>query len=176
MVVVEKGWGGVNWIDLTEDKDQLRALVNAVMNLRVLLNADKLLNGYTTGGHSSSADLHRVIFHPNGYARTTDYSHVFLAGSPRKRKQAYTVAGASKAACLGREHVAGNLAAGGHGEPRSSPTRSISYSRLFQIIMLAGTRVVAPPCLRCIQHMSVMLYILLSHVVSVHKQRAACVV
>jgi hypothetical protein len=31
----EIGWGGMDWIDLAEDTDQWRALVNAVMNLRV---------------------------------------------------------------------------------------------------------------------------------------------
>jgi hypothetical protein len=31
----EIGWGGVNWIDLAQDRDQWRALVNTVMNLRV---------------------------------------------------------------------------------------------------------------------------------------------
>jgi hypothetical protein len=31
----EIGWDGGDWIDLAEDKDQWRALVNAVMNLRV---------------------------------------------------------------------------------------------------------------------------------------------
>jgi hypothetical protein len=28
-------WGGMDWIDLAQDKDQWRALVNRVMNLRV---------------------------------------------------------------------------------------------------------------------------------------------
>jgi hypothetical protein len=31
----EIGWDGMNWIDLSQDRDQRRALVNAVMNLRV---------------------------------------------------------------------------------------------------------------------------------------------
>jgi hypothetical protein len=31
----EIGWGGMYWIDLAQDRDQLRALVNTVMNLRV---------------------------------------------------------------------------------------------------------------------------------------------
>jgi hypothetical protein len=29
------GWGGMDWIDLAYDRDQWRALVNTVMNLRV---------------------------------------------------------------------------------------------------------------------------------------------
>jgi hypothetical protein len=32
----EIGWDGVNWIDMTQDRDQWRALVNTVLNLRVL--------------------------------------------------------------------------------------------------------------------------------------------
>jgi hypothetical protein len=28
-------WDGMNWIDLAQDRDQRRALVNTVMNLRV---------------------------------------------------------------------------------------------------------------------------------------------
>jgi hypothetical protein len=31
----EIGWGGIGWIDLAQDRDQWRALVNMVMNLRV---------------------------------------------------------------------------------------------------------------------------------------------
>jgi hypothetical protein len=31
----EIGWGDMDWIDLAEDRDQWRALVNTVMNLRV---------------------------------------------------------------------------------------------------------------------------------------------
>jgi hypothetical protein len=35
MNVREIGWGGMDWIDLAQDRDQWRALVNTVMNLRV---------------------------------------------------------------------------------------------------------------------------------------------
>jgi hypothetical protein len=31
----EIGWDGVEWIDLAQDKNQWRALVNTVLNLRV---------------------------------------------------------------------------------------------------------------------------------------------
>jgi hypothetical protein len=31
----EIGWNGMDWIDLAQDRDQWRALVNTVMNLRV---------------------------------------------------------------------------------------------------------------------------------------------
>jgi hypothetical protein len=31
----EIGWDGMDWIDLAQDRDQSRALVNTVMNLRV---------------------------------------------------------------------------------------------------------------------------------------------
>jgi hypothetical protein len=35
MDIREVGWEYMNWIDLAQDRDRWRALVNAVMNLRV---------------------------------------------------------------------------------------------------------------------------------------------
>jgi hypothetical protein len=32
----EIGWGSVDWIQLAQDRDRWRAIVNTVMNLRVL--------------------------------------------------------------------------------------------------------------------------------------------
>jgi hypothetical protein len=52
--------GGVNWIDLAQDRDRLRDLVNVVMNLPAPSNAGNLLCGCTTGGLSSSAQLHKM--------------------------------------------------------------------------------------------------------------------
>jgi hypothetical protein len=52
----EVEWGGVDWIGLTQDTNRWRALVNSVLNLW----AGKLLSDLTTGGFSSSAQLHGV--------------------------------------------------------------------------------------------------------------------
>jgi hypothetical protein len=60
LYLVEIEWGGVVWIGLLQDRDKWRALVNAVMNLRVPQNVGKLSSGYTTGELSISAQLHRV--------------------------------------------------------------------------------------------------------------------
>jgi hypothetical protein len=35
MALGETGWGGVDWNDLAQDRDQWRALVTMVMNLQV---------------------------------------------------------------------------------------------------------------------------------------------
>jgi hypothetical protein len=60
MDLVEIGWGGVDWIDVAQDRDKWGALVSAVMNLWVQYDTGKLLSGYTTGGLSSSDQLHGV--------------------------------------------------------------------------------------------------------------------
>jgi hypothetical protein len=56
----EIGLGGMHWIDLAEDRDQWRALVNTVMNLWVPLNAGKFFSSCPTGGFSTRAQLHEV--------------------------------------------------------------------------------------------------------------------
>jgi hypothetical protein len=33
--ILEIGWDGVNWMDMAQDRNQWRALVNTVLNLRV---------------------------------------------------------------------------------------------------------------------------------------------
>jgi hypothetical protein len=35
MDLQEVGWGGMDWIDMAQDRDRWRTLVSAVMNLRV---------------------------------------------------------------------------------------------------------------------------------------------
>jgi hypothetical protein len=55
----EIGWDGMDWIDLAQDRDQCRALVNRVMNLRVPQNAEKFLSSCVTGSFSRSAQLHK---------------------------------------------------------------------------------------------------------------------
>jgi hypothetical protein len=35
MDIREVGWGGMDWIDLTQDRERWQAVINAVMNLRV---------------------------------------------------------------------------------------------------------------------------------------------
>jgi hypothetical protein len=49
--------GFVDWIGLAHDRYRWRALVNSVMNLRILWNAAKLPSGCTTCGFSSGTQL-----------------------------------------------------------------------------------------------------------------------
>jgi hypothetical protein len=50
----------MDWIDLAQDRDQWRDLINTVMNLWVRLNVGKFLSSYTIGGISRRAQLHEV--------------------------------------------------------------------------------------------------------------------
>jgi hypothetical protein len=55
----EIGWDGMDWIDLAQNRDQWRALVNTVMNLRVPKNAGKFLSSCTIGSFSGRTQIHK---------------------------------------------------------------------------------------------------------------------
>jgi hypothetical protein len=46
------GWGGMDWVDLAQDGDQWRALVNTVMDVWVPQNSGKFLSSCTVGSFS----------------------------------------------------------------------------------------------------------------------------
>jgi hypothetical protein len=50
----------MDWIELAQDRNQWRALVNMIMNLWVPYNARKSLSGCTIGSFSGRARLHGV--------------------------------------------------------------------------------------------------------------------
>jgi hypothetical protein len=56
----ETGWDDMNWIDLAQDRDQWRAVVKTVMNLRVPYIFGKFLRSCTTGGFSARAQIHEL--------------------------------------------------------------------------------------------------------------------
>jgi hypothetical protein len=55
----EIGWDGVDWIDRAQDRNQWRALVSTVLNLRVPLNARKFLSGCPINDSSRRAQLRK---------------------------------------------------------------------------------------------------------------------
>jgi hypothetical protein len=50
----------MDWIELAHDREQWKALMNTVMNLRVPLNVGKFLSSCTTGGFSRRVQVHGV--------------------------------------------------------------------------------------------------------------------
>jgi hypothetical protein len=52
------GWDGMNWIDLAQDRDQRRSLVNTVMNLRVPKYVEKFSSSCRIGCISRRSQIH----------------------------------------------------------------------------------------------------------------------
>jgi hypothetical protein len=50
----------MDWIDLAQDWDQWKALVNTVINLRVVQSVGIFLSGCASGGFSSRAQLYGI--------------------------------------------------------------------------------------------------------------------
>jgi hypothetical protein len=75
----EVGWGDMDWIDLAQDRNRWRALVNSVLNLRVPWNTGKVSSGITSSGLSSRAQLHRVIWLHNDKENSLRYLYTTLS-------------------------------------------------------------------------------------------------
>jgi hypothetical protein len=45
-------WGSLDWIDLAENRDQWRTLVNTVMNIQVIQNVGRFLSSCANVGFS----------------------------------------------------------------------------------------------------------------------------
>jgi hypothetical protein len=57
LIIAAVRTSGVDWIDVAQDMDQWKVLVNMVLNLRVSQNAGKFLSGCTISGFSRRAQL-----------------------------------------------------------------------------------------------------------------------
>jgi hypothetical protein len=53
----ERGWDGMDWINVAQDRGQWMAFVSTIMNFRVPQNIAKFLSSCTTGGFSRRAQL-----------------------------------------------------------------------------------------------------------------------
>jgi hypothetical protein len=74
----EIGWDGVDWVDMVQNRDQSRAPMNAVLNLRVPWNAGNILNRFTIGGLSRRAQLREWVSDSTVNSLTHSWSWVLL--------------------------------------------------------------------------------------------------
>jgi len=58
--IEEVGWRSMEWIELAQERGKWRALVNAVMNLRVPSSAGNFLTGYKPVSFLRRTVLHGV--------------------------------------------------------------------------------------------------------------------
>jgi hypothetical protein len=75
----EMGLGGMDSIDLAQDRDRWRAVVNTIMNLRVQLNAERFLSRFASDSLSRRAQLYeageeKVLQQPNLRMMIADHS------------------------------------------------------------------------------------------------------
>jgi hypothetical protein len=69
----EIGWGGIDWSDLVQDRDQWATVVNTIMSLQVPQNAGKFFSSYATGSFSRMDQIHEVSQLFPKYANIMEY-------------------------------------------------------------------------------------------------------